>query len=112
LDGGWARRKDATYIQNKRTQTSMPLVGFEPTIPAFKRAKTVHALDRAATANTLPVKTQTPSTSPRCKQVEWSRFILGKLMLKIFPEKFLNFEVHYHIHTDILLKPVTTFQFR
>jgi hypothetical protein len=27
----------------------MPLVGFEPTIPLFKRAKTVHALDRAVT---------------------------------------------------------------
>jgi hypothetical protein len=27
----------------------MSRVGFEPTIPAFKRAKTVHALDRAAT---------------------------------------------------------------
>jgi hypothetical protein len=27
----------------------MPLVGFEPTIPAFERAKTVHVLDRAAT---------------------------------------------------------------
>jgi hypothetical protein len=27
----------------------MPSVGFEPTIPAFERAKTVHALDRAAT---------------------------------------------------------------
>jgi hypothetical protein len=30
-------------------QTSMPWVGFEPTIPASERAKTVHALDRAAT---------------------------------------------------------------
>jgi hypothetical protein len=30
-------------------QTSMPWVGFEPTIPAFERAKTVHALDRATT---------------------------------------------------------------
>jgi hypothetical protein len=38
-----------TQTQNKRTQTSMPLVGFEPTIPDFERAKTVHALDRAAT---------------------------------------------------------------
>jgi hypothetical protein len=28
----------------------MPLVGFEPTIPVFEMAKTVHALDRAATA--------------------------------------------------------------
>jgi hypothetical protein len=27
--------------QNRRTQTSMPQVGFEPTIPVFKRAKTV-----------------------------------------------------------------------
>jgi hypothetical protein len=27
----------------------MPQVGFEHTIPAFKGAKTVHALDRAAT---------------------------------------------------------------
>jgi hypothetical protein len=27
----------------------MPQVGFEPTIPAFERAKTVHALDRSAT---------------------------------------------------------------
>jgi hypothetical protein len=38
-----------TQTQNKHIQTSMPLVGFEPTIPAFERAKTVHALDRAAT---------------------------------------------------------------
>jgi hypothetical protein len=27
----------------------MPLAGFEPTIPVFKRTKTFHALDRAAT---------------------------------------------------------------
>jgi hypothetical protein len=38
-----------TQTQNKRTQTLMPWVGFEPTIPVFERAKTVHALDRAAT---------------------------------------------------------------
>jgi hypothetical protein len=38
-----------TQTQNKRTQTSMPRVGFEPTAPVFERAKTVHALDRAAT---------------------------------------------------------------
>jgi hypothetical protein len=37
-------------MQNKRTQTSMPDVGFKPTIPVFERAKTVHALDRAGTA--------------------------------------------------------------
>jgi hypothetical protein len=30
-------------------QTSMPWVGFEPTIPTFEQAKTVHALHRATT---------------------------------------------------------------
>jgi hypothetical protein len=38
-----------THAQNKRTQTSMPRVGFESTIPVFERAKTVHASDSAAT---------------------------------------------------------------
>jgi hypothetical protein len=33
----------------RTTQTSMPRVRFEPTIPVLERAKTVHALDRAAT---------------------------------------------------------------
>jgi hypothetical protein len=37
------------HKQNKRTQTSMPQVVFEPTIPAFERAKTIHALDGTAT---------------------------------------------------------------
>jgi hypothetical protein len=38
-----------TQTQNKRTQISVPRVGFEPTIPVFERAKTVHALARTAT---------------------------------------------------------------
>jgi hypothetical protein len=42
--------------QNKRTQTSMPRVGFEATITVFERAKTVHALDRAATVISQKVK--------------------------------------------------------
>jgi hypothetical protein len=33
--------------------TSMPCVGFEPTIPASERAKTVHVLDRSATVTGL-----------------------------------------------------------
>jgi hypothetical protein len=45
---GESRRKAATYTQNKHTQTSMPPVGFEPMIPAFEWAKTVHSLDREA----------------------------------------------------------------
>jgi hypothetical protein len=38
-----------TQTQNKYEQTAMPRIGFDPMIPAFKWAKTVHALDRAAT---------------------------------------------------------------
>jgi hypothetical protein len=38
-----------TQTQNKRTQTSMPGVEFEPTTPVFERAKTVHASGHAAT---------------------------------------------------------------
>jgi hypothetical protein len=38
-----------TQTQNKRTQTSILWVGFEPPIPASKRAKRVHALDSSAT---------------------------------------------------------------
>jgi hypothetical protein len=37
-----------TQTQNKHKRTSMPRVGFEPTIPAVERTKTVHALDHAA----------------------------------------------------------------
>jgi hypothetical protein len=37
------------HKQNKRTETSMPRVGFEPTISVFEREKTVQALDRAVT---------------------------------------------------------------
>jgi hypothetical protein len=50
LDGGSGLRKAATYTgQHKRRQTSMPWVGFEPTIPVFHRAKTFYTLDLAAT---------------------------------------------------------------
>jgi hypothetical protein len=38
-----------TRTQNTRIQYKHPLVGFEPMIPVFERAKAVHALDRAAT---------------------------------------------------------------
>jgi hypothetical protein len=38
-----------TETQNKRTQTSMPRVEFEPMTQEFERAKTVHALYLAAT---------------------------------------------------------------
>jgi hypothetical protein len=37
-----------TQTQDKRTQTSMPRVGFEPTTPVFEPARTVYSVDRAA----------------------------------------------------------------
>jgi hypothetical protein len=42
-------RTTQTQKKTHTTRTSMPSVGFEPTISAFERAKTVHVLDRAAT---------------------------------------------------------------
>jgi hypothetical protein len=42
-------RTTQQHKQNKRTHTSMPRVGFEPMIPVFERAETVHALDREPT---------------------------------------------------------------
>jgi hypothetical protein len=49
LGRGSTRRKAATCTQRKtQTQTFIPWVGFEPKTPVFERAKTVHALDRAA----------------------------------------------------------------
>jgi hypothetical protein len=44
-----------TQTQNKRTQASMPRMGFEPIAPVFERAKTIHALDRAANVISLPL---------------------------------------------------------
>jgi hypothetical protein len=46
-DDRYLHRK--TRTQNKRTQTSMPLLRFEPTIPVLEQAKTVHVLDRTTT---------------------------------------------------------------
>jgi hypothetical protein len=43
-----------TQTQNKRAQISMHRAGFEPTIPVFEQAKTVHALARTATVTGYP----------------------------------------------------------
>jgi hypothetical protein len=52
------RTHRTTQTHNKRTQTSMPRVGSEPTIPVFEWAKTVYASDRAATVTGTNGKTQ------------------------------------------------------
>jgi hypothetical protein len=55
LDERLVRRKavtctqDNTNTEKTHTQTFMPEVGFEHSIPVFEGTKRVHALDRAAT---------------------------------------------------------------
>jgi hypothetical protein len=44
--------------QNKRTQTSMPQVRFEPTTPVFERSETVHASDLTATVTSAITNTE------------------------------------------------------
>jgi hypothetical protein len=51
------------HKQNKCTQTSMPQMGFEPTITFFEGANTVHALDRAATVIDMRYTTSRIRTS-------------------------------------------------
>jgi hypothetical protein len=89
LDGRSAHRKAATYhrttqTQNKLTQTSMPPVGFEHTIPVFERAKTVHASDHAATVIDCIIRIQNKFT-----QILYSGSLL-KLMLQKNLEEFLD----------------------
>jgi hypothetical protein len=53
LNAGQHKHRINTYTH----QTFMPWPGFEPTIPASERAKTVHALDRAVTVTRLSLHT-------------------------------------------------------
>jgi hypothetical protein len=80
--------------QSKRTQTSMPRVGFEPMIPAFERAKTVHTLDSAATAIGVLYFTQNKYLSKEC----------------IFLEDLLSrtAQCHAHLVTLCILHILTT----
>jgi hypothetical protein len=60
---------------NKHTQRSMPWVGFEPTIPVFERAKTVHVWDRAAIvigAELLTFFVQITSRKGTVRRMEWT----------------------------------------
>jgi hypothetical protein len=74
LDEGSARRRDLHLTTNSihNRQTSMPPVGFEPTIPASARRQT-HALVRAATGIGTQLSLSTTNT------------ILNGLRLKPFP---------------------------
>jgi hypothetical protein len=47
----------------------MPWVGFEPTMPASDRTKTVHAPDRSATVTGNSVRLPTPFSTPTALEV-------------------------------------------
>jgi hypothetical protein len=68
-----------TQTQNKHTQTSRPRVGFEPMIPVFERAKTVHALDSAATVISTHYSQFFKITTNKMQQKRYAT----KLQLKI-----------------------------
>jgi hypothetical protein len=71
LDGGSARRRDL-YLTTQtlyRRQTSMPPVGFEPTIPASAPPQT-YALDRAVTGQNV---------STQGKYAWWTPFFINDM---------------------------------
>jgi hypothetical protein len=80
-----------TQTQNKGTQTSMPRVGFEPTIPLLERAKTVHALDRAATV--IGRNALSPPQITHHRVEEW----LWKLRKEVFIGSSKTERCHEHI---------------
>jgi hypothetical protein len=69
--------------QNKRTETSMSRVGFEPTTPVFERAKTFHAFRAATVIGTFPPP---PSSSSIPVSPTWN---IGHLWNASFHFSFL-----------------------
>jgi hypothetical protein len=81
LNGGSAFREATTstgqHRENKRRQTSMPRVGFEPTIPVFEREKTFHAVDCAATV----IGTERDMCEPKTERTFSSHTSIGHTSL-------------------------------
>jgi hypothetical protein len=69
----------------------MPCVGFEHTIPASERAKTVHALDRSSTV-TGPFSLVKPEIGQKAQgfwsinETEWEEFRLVRRYIADFEE--------------------------
>jgi hypothetical protein len=72
--------------QNKHKQASTPRVGFEPTIPEFERAKTVHALDRATTV----IRQQRLCFNPGYDEII-TRFYILQRLVEIFRVEFQHY---------------------
>jgi hypothetical protein len=74
IDSQWTPwtgdRPVAAQTQNKRRQTSMSRVGFEPTNPVFKQAKTFYTLDSATTM--IGCKLILPHTNSHMLEVSYT----------------------------------------
>jgi hypothetical protein len=79
-----ARLYTEQHKQNKRTQTSMPRVRFEPTTPVFEQAKTVHCLATVigATLSLGAINKETWSSRLRVGRKADDFLCKGKLLLQ------------------------------
>jgi hypothetical protein len=76
-----------THTCIHKHQTSMPWVGFEPTIPASERAKTVHELLWVH----WPILTRVNTREQEWKSACWKSASLLSFIIK----KYLNYEPSY-----------------
>jgi hypothetical protein len=82
----------------------MPLVGLEPTIPVFERAKTFHALDRAVTVvgvSQLKINIYEVQNNPT-QGVEII-FLITALTLLCAPLKYVWLTLQMHLATCVFL---------
>jgi hypothetical protein len=108
LDEGSARRKAATYTghQHRGTQTSMPRMGFKPTIPVFERAKIFRALDRAATlADTSETYRTKILIGPQGDQKYFTRNIKKSYIDNFCRSSLLNTCSSIRLHRECKCKP-------
>jgi hypothetical protein len=83
----------------------MPLVGFKPTIPAFKRAKTVHALDLVATVfgEILYTRLTTVNTVLTKKDVVAYSYQWKSIKILCFEPVFQRlFALMFLVHTNVI----------
>jgi hypothetical protein len=98
LVGLLGRGKQTQY---KRTQTYISWVGFEPTIPAFERAETVHALDRAGTVIGKLAYNQTKMSFSQ--NISYIKLLCSVISLTRVRDKVCNLETEAVIMCCVVL---------